>query len=225
MCTLTFIPLSNKNFILTNNRDENRERKSSIAPKIYNVNHINVAYPKDMEKGGTWIATSQNHFTLCLFNGAKTPHVSKKSYRKSRGLVLLDFFNFNNINQFVMNYDFQGIEPFTLIALQHTNQLKLYEITWNGKRIQLIERDSNKLYIWSSVLLYNDEIRKRRREIFDKFIHEKSDDTLESDILKFHGLDNFELSNQNMKINTENIATVSITQVVKNNFEILEDYD
>lgn len=224
MCTLTFIPLSKNNFILTDNRDENRERKPAIAPKIYNVNHINVVYPKDLEKGGTWIAASQNNFTLCLFNGAKTPHISKKYYRKSRGLVLLDFFNFNNINQFVLNYDFRGIEPFTLIVLQHINQLKLYEISWNGKRIHLIERESNKFYIWSSVLLYNNETINNRKDIFNKFINEKNDDSLEHDILKFHGLNNYELSNNNMKISTENIATVSISQVVKNDFEIKMKY-
>lgn len=224
MCTLTYIPTKNNNFILTHNRDEKYSRKTALLPSNYNINHINVIFPKDPEKGGTWIAIAENKFTVCLFNGAIQAHQSAKMYRKSRGLVLLDFFNFNNLNQFIINYNFKGIEPFTMIVLQHSNQIKLHEIVWNGSKINIIQRDANKHYIWSSVMLYNNELRKIRKVMFDEFINNNSLETIEENILNFHKKYSPEEPNNSLIIKNEMVSTVSISQIVKINNEIKINY-
>lgn len=216
MCTLSYIPIANNNFILTSNRDEKHERKPSLSPQLYSVNGIKTMYPKDLEKGGTWIAMSENYYTLCLFNGASKPHTHSKSYKRSRGLLLLDFFNFNNINQFVMNTDFKGIEPFTLVIIQYNNQVKLFEIVWNGKQINVFHRDAAKPHIWSSVMIYEREIIKHREFMFEDFMKQNNENTFEEEILKFHKNEDLTDKKQNLIIKSEIVSTVSITQVVKN---------
>ncbi|NUM32510.1 MAG: NRDE family protein [Bacteroidetes bacterium] len=216
MCTLSYIPLSHNDYILTSNRDEKYERKSALSPQLYNIKGVNVAYPKDLEKNGTWIAMSDNCYTLCLFNGANTPHKPMKSYKRSRGLILLDFFNYNNINQFLISTDFKGVEPFTLVIIQYVNQIKLFEIVWNGKQIQIFYKDANKPHIWSSVMIYESEIRIHRKKMFDDFINKNNETTFEKEILNFHKNKDFTDKKQNLIIKTEIVSTVSITQVLKN---------
>ena len=60
MCTVTYLPLPNNNFILTSNRDETPLRKT-IPPKTYIENGVALIYPKDELAGGTWIGTSNKN--------------------------------------------------------------------------------------------------------------------------------------------------------------------
>ena len=54
MCTITFIPKSNNDFILTSNRDEAPGRET-FPPEIYEEEGVKLLYPKDALAGGTWI--------------------------------------------------------------------------------------------------------------------------------------------------------------------------
>ena len=60
MCTVTYLPLGNNEFILTSNRDESPVRKT-ILPKKYFENGVEILYPKDELAGGTWIGTSNKN--------------------------------------------------------------------------------------------------------------------------------------------------------------------
>ena len=115
MCTVTYLPQSGNSFILTSNRDEDVLRQTALPIDKYKINNVQVYYPKDPKAGGTWIATGSNGFTVCLFNGAFKAHKSTHNYRKSRGLVLLDFFNYQNQYDFIAQYDFSNIEPFSYL--------------------------------------------------------------------------------------------------------------
>ena len=46
MCTVTYLPLGNNNFILTSNRDELPTRRT-IKPKAYLEDNVTLTYPKD----------------------------------------------------------------------------------------------------------------------------------------------------------------------------------
>src|SRR5258708_5525570 len=136
MCTVTFLPLNETEFVLTSNRDEKSVRKPALQPSLYQVHNALVVFPKDQQAEGTWIASSGIPFTLCLLNGAFERHVSKKNYRISRGLMLLDFFHFNNVDVFLDEYNFEGIEPFTLLLLDtRKRKLELTEARWDGTKI------------------------------------------------------------------------------------------
>src|SRR5690606_27855602 len=73
MCTLTFIPKGNFDFIITSNRDEASFRKT-LPPKTYVVDGEKLVYPKDEVAGGTWIGVSSRNRLVCLLNGGFIAH-------------------------------------------------------------------------------------------------------------------------------------------------------
>ncbi len=183
MCVLTYLPLANGGFVLTHNRDESTARAKAISPRQYWHNGQSVVYPKDPQAGGTWIASSV-HFTLCLLNGAFEKHESNLPYRQSRGWIILDFFKYSSISNFIENYQFTGIEPFTLIIT--TNAIRtLTVVRWNGQEVFVSSKDDSKPYIWSSATLYSATIRHNREMWFENWVEQNLHFEAEK-ILKFH---------------------------------------
>ncbi len=224
MCTVSFLPTGGNNFILTSNRDEKESRELANPPTNFSHNHLNMIYPQDPRAKGTWIATSENGFSLCLLNGGFVYHKSKPPYRKSRGIVLLDFFQFNNVNQFVINYDFKGIEPFTLIVVEYKNSLKLYEIRWDGKQAHLSFKDHKIPNIWSSATLYTSAIVKEREEWFKEWQTNHNDGFEPESIQQFHLTGGKGDKETDLLMRRAGTFTVSITQIVKQDKEITMNY-
>lgn len=186
MCTITYLPQINQGFILTSNRDEDTSRLIALPVAQYTINGVTVHYPKDPKAGGSWIATGSNGFTVCLYNGAFKPHVPAGNYRKSRGLVLLDFFNYKDQYDFINQYDFSGIEPFSLIFVKHqAEKTGLCELKWDGSQTHHLNHDATLPHIWSSVTLYTPEVIKQREEWFNDWLRANSTYTKEA-ILMFH---------------------------------------
>lgn len=89
MCTVSFVATNDK-IIITSNRDEKTVRPSAIPPRNYTVNGKNIIFPKDPKVGGTWFVANADGAILVLLNGADEKHEMQLSYRKSRGLIVLD---------------------------------------------------------------------------------------------------------------------------------------
>src|ERR1700690_3075267 len=89
MCTVTFIPAGN-HFFFTSSRDEKAGRPLALFPAIYEINGCRVLFPKDPLGGGSWIAVNERGHAGVILNGAIKMHEANISYRKSRGLILLD---------------------------------------------------------------------------------------------------------------------------------------
>lgn len=160
MCTVTYLPLAN-GFVLTSNRDERLSRPAAGAPAVREMGGKKILYPTDPEAGGTWIAASEQGHVLCLLNGAREKHVSSPPYRQSRGLLLLDFWRFESVSDFLQHYEFEGIEPFTLLIAQNQS---LQVLRWDGQRVDVETQTRSKPGIWSSATLYSpDTIREREQ--------------------------------------------------------------
>lgn len=224
MCTVTYLPLPDRGFILTSNRDEQVVREIALPPRKYSINDVSVFYPKDPRAGGSWIATSNSEYTLCLLNGAGKKHVPATKYRISRGQVLLDFFKYNDATEFKNNYSFEGVEPFTLIII-HSNALReVQELTWNGREIQLSDLNDNQPLIWSSVTLYEPEVIKARQQWFRQWLAVAHENTLES-ITNFHRFGGTGDTKTDLLMNRENkVRTVSITSILKTENETRLQY-
>jgi hypothetical protein len=163
MCTVSFLPLAAKQFILTSNRDEAIKRPSALPFAEYRIHNKIVYFPKDQKANGTWIAHDLNGLTLCLLNGAFEKHTIKKNYRLSRGLMLLDVYRFSSPNDFIELYDFNDIEPFTLIIIDPiVFPLSLKELRWDGSQTHVKVLDASRPKIWSSATLYTNETRQLR---------------------------------------------------------------
>ena len=181
MCTVTYLPL-NDGYIITSNRDEKLVRIQSEYPRVFEVNGEKILFPRDGEKGGTWIASSEKGRTLCLLNGAFLPHTPHPPYRKSRGLVVLDFFEMKPVQQLASNAMLDDIEPFTLLIAE--NKL-LFELRWDGYKKYFIRLNETEAQIRSSVTLYSAEVIALRERLFRDWLAKHNQYRI-YDILQFH---------------------------------------
>jgi uncharacterized protein with NRDE domain len=211
MCTLTYLPIHNHSFILTSNRDEKVHRSIAIPPSVYQENGKLLLYPKDPQGNGTWLAVSNFGTVACLLNGGLIKHQPNPPYRMSRGLVLLNVFDYENVSDFVRQYNFDEIEPFTLIVF---HDFVLHEIRWTGSNIQHQVKDKYQPHIWSSVTLYSEEMIQSREAFFKQYLKEISLENVSEAMLDFHQFKGDERFPHSMTIQKDNgTKTVSISQV------------
>lgn len=213
MCTLTFVPLGNNDFILTSNRDEAPGR-NTLPPQIYTEDGVKLLYPKDAVAGGTWIGVSDRKRAISLMNGGFIPHKRKEVYRMSRGLVLKVLLKASNLNLELSNYNFKDIEPFTAVVLDWQNALVLKTLVWDEEKLHIINEPLIPK-IWSSSPLYPGDIKHRREKWFSSFISEKKT-VSEKEILQFHKNAGEGDNETNLIMDRGFVRTKSITQLVKN---------
>ena len=146
MCTVTYLPGAKNNFIFTSNRDEAPKRNATeLITKSEKGKR--VLYPKDPLANGTWIAISDSNQLVCILNGAFKKHKHQPPYRLSRGIMALEFFRYQNFNDFHQNFNFEGMEPFTMIVI---DKEKLYEFRWDENEKHLLQKDEKRPHIWAS---------------------------------------------------------------------------
>ncbi|RUA12184.1 MAG: hypothetical protein DSY82_01900 [Flavobacteriia bacterium] len=229
MCTVTFLPFDNGDFILTSSRDVPFARKKAETPQKYIEEETALIYPKDGQAGGTWIGISDKKRLICLLNGGFKKHQQKDQYAKSRGIIVKDLLKADDITRACKTIDLENVEPFTLVIVEWDFKLFLFEFVWDGKTKHL-KILSNKPYIWSSSTLYSDEMKKMRKDWFNTWL--KDTKTQNSDlkkqkqnILQFHhraGTGNPEID---VLMKRPEVGTVSITQVYKTEEEVQMDYE
>ncbi len=121
MCTVTYVPIQN-GFLLTSSRDE-KVYRATLLPKEYSLADQKLIYPKDEVADGTWISHSSNKRIACLLNGGFENHIKQKKYRKSRGLILLESFDYITIDSFITSINLEQIEPFTMLLIDYKDEL------------------------------------------------------------------------------------------------------
>lgn len=212
MCTVTFVPLKN-GFCITSNRDESINREKAIPPTKYTINNKEIHFPKDPKAGGTWFA-HDNKNSMVLLNGASEKHIAKDSYRKSRGLILLDLISSDRPIDEWKFIDLREIEPFTIIFF---SEKRLYQLQWDEINKSLVELDITIKHIWSSSTLYEKEVRAERAKWFTDFIN--SEEKISSQkLLNFHQFTKGDNKNYGLQINRNNLLkTISITQCIISN--------
>jgi hypothetical protein len=184
MCTVTYLPLSHGGFLLTSSRDEQTARPAALFPAICTRADQTIYFPQDPQSSGTWIAAS-SELTVCLLNGAFRAHKPKPPYRHSRGLVVLSVFDYPSLADWLTDYSFDNLEPFTLVIVQSkpgeplpsltgTNPVeKLREIRWDGQSTHSRVLDPQTPALWSSATLYADAVAARRQQWFSDWIRQQ----------------------------------------------------
>lgn len=217
MCTVSYLPLRDNNFILTSNRDETPLR-NTIHPQEYLENGVLLKYPKDELAGGTWIGLSDKKRLVCLLNGGFEKHIRKSSYNISRGIIVKNILSADDGVSYINNFDFTEIEPFTLVLVDWSKQLETYELVWDG-----LKKHFNKLpqepKIWSSSTLYTKGMRELRKEWFANWLKENNEFHQE-EILKFHKNNTLGTPDVSVKMKRPLVETVSITSVVKEDSKV-----
>lgn len=174
MCTVTYLPFGPKHFILTSNRDETINRKPAEFPFSKSFLDKNIIYPRDGAAGGSWIAAADNHVVMCLLNGAFEKHAHKPPYKMSRGLMLMEAMECIRPDEFIKNFEFEGIEPFTIIMIYPESDLKLLEFRWDGTNKYINLKDAKVPAIWSSSTLYTQQVVAKREEKFQAWLKKNS---------------------------------------------------
>jgi uncharacterized protein with NRDE domain len=211
MCTVTFIP-NKKGFTLTSSRDEKNYRPT-LFPSWYSHKNSRLLYPKDEIANGSWIAASDSGRMACLLNGGFVNHNKNNlGYRKSRGLVLIESFDFA-IPDFLENFNLQDIEPFTLLLIDSKNRL-FNELVWDGSKKNIRKIDMSTHHIWSSATLYDEEIRTNRKSWFNQWMSSNSLANNE-EIFDFHQFTHTDDDTNNILMNREDgTQTVSLSQYI-----------
>lgn len=211
MCTVTYIPKGNSNFILTSNRDEAVGR-TTLPPDFYDVDGVKMLFPKDAVAGGSWIGISEKNTMVCLLNGGFENHVKVENYKMSRGVVVKELLKADNLSAAINAFEYQGIEPFTIVAIDWNFKLKATELVWDGYKAHItVLPDAPK--IWSSSTLYDASMKQKRRDWFEVFSNENEFEA--SNLHHFHTTAGEGDKNVDVLLDRGLLKTVSVTQVEK----------
>ncbi|HAA10851.1 MAG TPA: hypothetical protein DCE41_03790 [Cytophagales bacterium] len=214
MCTVTYLPLRNGGYILTTNRDESPNRAPVKFPYSHQVYGKEIIYPQDGESGGSWIGATDFGLSAVIMNGAHAPHVRRPPYRMSRGQVLVDALECIRPQEFVKNYDFSGVEPFTLLMIYDDRERAVMEMRWDGENQWQKFHHPASPHIWAANMLYDEHAQQLRKKWFKEWLDEKPEFSQEN-IMKFHYEAGAEDPYNAMRMNRQNrVATISTTSLL-----------
>jgi hypothetical protein len=208
MCTVSFV-YSGAKTIITSNRDE-QEARAAYKPDSAIINNKKVFFPKDPKAGGTWFAIAEHGAVVVLLNGASGPHIQNPPYRKSRGIILLEIISSDSPIDLWFSIDLENIEPFTLVIFHGG---RLFRTRWNGFSKETLELDPKANHIWSSAMLYPEDVIKSREVSFYQFV--SSQDVVDGkDMMHFHSAPESAGAAQGFVIERDFLKTISITQTI-----------
>jgi Transport and Golgi organisation 2 len=221
MCTVSYVPLA-KGFILTSNRDEQAGRPTSLRPDFYVTDEgLSLYYPKDPMGKGSWIASSEDERVVCLLNGAFHAHQHQPPYNRSRGLIVLEAFQYETPFHFYQAVNLNNVEPFTLIMVWAN---LLFEFRWDGQEKHFLSLP-NKPYLWASATLYTNDALALKRTWFTKYL-EATPAPTQQQVMNFHEHGGVADPINGMKINRANgLQTLSITsfQLIAHEVSVLQN--
>lgn len=220
MCTLTYVPRPSES-IITVNRDEAPSRAAS-APIIRQKDGRRFwLAPEPISGSSNTILDIINQRLAVLLNGAFVAHEHNPPYRKSRGDVIQESFEYANLYSMKLSYQFDGIEPFTLLNFQNN---RWEEMRWDGREVYMAEPDISANHIWSSAKLYAPEAAAKREKLFFDFV-DNSRAIYPQQLFDIHRRNQNDPRGLGFRMNFEDrVKTVSVTQLVFANGRITLRY-
>lgn len=179
MCTVTFVPTI-EGFVFTSNRDEDPKRSAHNIVEDQRGD-ISVYFTRDEGASGTWFAYSNADQFACVLNGAFEPHQRKEFYTMSRGIMALAYFDYATIDEFINEFNFEGMEPFTLILF---NKGDFKELKWDEVELHVRTLSIQDIHLWSSATLYNHDWWIDRSVNFKEFVARQQPDQV--GIMHYH---------------------------------------
>ena len=209
MCTVSYIPVDGR-IHLTSNRDEKRVRQPAIPPQLYSTDGFSLIFPKDKERGGTWMAADKKGNAAVLLNGATQPHLPNARHTSSRGFVIPQLLASSNALDTWHQLDLQHTEPFTLILYFGR---RLYECRWDDQHKTIKELPAKEKHIWSSATLYTPEVMLKRKHWFEQWLQQTPRPEREA-IVSFHQFTGDGDRYNDLVMNRDGVtSTVSITSI------------
>ena len=208
MCFVSYIPYQD-GFLLGSNRDEHRDRKPAILPKVMETAAGMVVMPLDGKAGGTWIALRDDGISAVLLNGAFLNHERAASYRHSRGLIIPQIMQNSNPAMAFQKFNLQNLEPFTLIMAG----FELKEWRWDGESLHGRDLPADQSFCWSSATLY-DGVQQHLRENWFRQAMDNGQIFNADNLLKWQSTGGHGPKNTDIVLDREDrIGTISTTVV------------
>lgn len=184
MCTLIWKPTS-EGVLIGSNRDEWPGRGNASIPAWNTMNGKDVFAPIDPAKGGSWFACIPHKRLCVILNGGYIKHKHQPPYKMSRGIVLINALTWP-IQQ-TLEYDFSGIEPFTLVIRDFETK-SAYTLVWDGSNIDIQTEHWSSFRVWSSATLYDQAAHDWGVETTKDLIKESNKETIYNALLEqeFH---------------------------------------
>lgn len=223
MCTATFYPTGDSDFIFTSNRDEAPGR-ATMPPMAYTEQGAVLFYPRDAVAGGTWIGSNKDlQRVVCLLNGGLQPHIPTGNYARSRGLVVKEVLSSPKGAEDLTAASLDGVEPFTLIQIQSGHNPQLSQLIWTGQEVlrQTLPWQNR---IWSSTLLYTQQVKEKRGSWFADWLERmplQDANTLQ----EFHHTAGDGDPHNDLIMDRNFVKTKSISQVSKSGAHWRFDYE
>lgn len=208
MCTVSYIP-TDTGYIQSANRDEFATRPNAKFPAKKASVRGEIVFPQDPEAGGTWFAFADG-LSASLLNGAYKNE--PKDFAKSRGLILLEAFDFATVPDFLASADFSEIDAFTMVLIDsQEDEIQITEVIWDGENRLVSMPNPNEQHLWVSIPEAYHEILDWRKELFNKSNLASADD-----IKAFHLIEG-DLEAKAVKIApNDKVYTRSFTQFILN---------
>ncbi len=208
MCTLSYYH-RNDGPIITANRDESPARNATGLSDYLSEKGNRYFITREPLHGGTNLVIGYRTRVSVLLNGAFGPHEFGKKYRMSRGLIVLESLEYPDLFDFSENFDFAGIEPFTMVNFGD----EIQEIRWDGNHISRKGYPKNEHHIWASAQLYAPGAIEKRRQWY-------ADLTSSAQILETQNLFDFhqyggdgDPQNDMVMNRSDLVRTISVSQV------------
>ncbi len=215
MCTVSFLPIKDEaaSFIFTSNRDEAAGR-IALQPALHTVNGQTWFGPRDEKGGGTWFGVHDRNYAFCILNGAFEKHQHQPPYKRSRGLLIPDFLGYGDPVLFQEQYDFEGMEPFTLLIVDFGGEsVLLQELRWDERNPTLTRLDAQKPHIWSSATLYTTAQAEVKQAWFNAWLAQQPTYSQEA-IFTFHKTAGIGDPTIDLMMNRGAVRTTSISSLL-----------
>jgi Transport and Golgi organisation 2 len=142
MCSVSFIPRDDADFVLAMNRDESRLRTSALPPEVHYREGLAMLFPRELS-GGTWIGVNSSRMTFSLINWYSQPERTIPD-AVSRGEVvraLLSARNREAAALLLQDLPLERMNPFRLIVISPAERsltewrcdrgnLQLFQLVW-----------------------------------------------------------------------------------------------
>lgn len=164
MCTISYLPLGNGDYILTQNRDVGTQRVRAIPPQRHEIDQQILIYPIDPQGGGTWNAISETQHAFIL-NGADFDYFPAAEAVLSRGELCIGLLQHGEA--LFDQLDLKKFDHFTIILVHTEDTTKsLIEWRWDGKALKRKELPGDRAHFWISHGLYSSEDNIRKQKAF-----------------------------------------------------------
>ena len=174
MCTVSWLHQKGS-YLLLCNRDERHTRKPASAPQLGRLRGVSFIAPVDGDHGGSWIGVNQFGLTLCLLNSYRVANSTADRVYTSRGLLLRDLLDCQNIQQIierVSSMKLEPFQPFIMSVLLVDKPVVLIE--WTGREYK-IDLDGEAQMPLTSSSLKDPNVVQLRRKLFGDMVAKHGD--------------------------------------------------